>query len=505
MSSGAGGPLEVGPASLDLTRGDLLRRAIGGGAGLFLLGGMAPRGARLVESALAAPARSSAPPVHTFVSRPDLRPPLVNVLTRKSGLADGLIFLAPSSGPGNRGGLIVDNTGEPVYFRTSNPYTTMDFRPGVYKGAPALSWWEGKYVKGVGRVGDYVVMDATYKEIARFPVGNGRRSDFHEVLLTDHNTMLVTAYETDTADLRKVGGRNHAQVYGGVIQELAIPSGKVLWEWRSLEHVKITETMSHDIGNPFDYFHINAIDVDSDGNLIVSARNTWGIYKIDRDTGNVMWRLGGKQSDFAMGRGTIFAFQHDARSHDGGKTITLFDNGPDPGQKKPQSRAMTLALDFKNKRATLARQIRHYPALYARVTGNHQVLPNGNELVTWGNTGWWTEYAPNGAVRLDAKLPKGGQNYRVFRFPWVGTPADPPVLVAERGGGRLWASWNGATEVASWRLETGARASAMSPSATVPRSGFETAFPAPAGARFASVVALDASGKPLRRSKPIKL
>jgi outer membrane protein assembly factor BamB len=506
MGCGSGDPCRRERAESGLTRADLIRRAAGGGAGLFLLGGALPRGElSVVESAFAAPARLSAPPVHTFVSRPDLRPPLINVLTHKSGLAGGLIFLAPSSGPGNRGGYIVDDTGEPVYVRTSNPYTTMDFRPGVYKNAPCLTWWEGKYVKGVGRVGNYVVLDATYREIARFPVGNGRRSDFHEVLMTDKNTLLVTAYETDTADLSKVGGRNGAQVYGGVVQELAIPSGKVLWEWRSLEHVPITETMSHDIGNPFDYFHINSIDVDSDGNLIVSARNTWAVYKVDRDTGNVLWRLGGRQSDFAMGSGAVFAFQHDARSHDGGKTITIFDNGPDPGQKKPQSRAMTLALDVERKKATLKRQLRHYPALYARVTGNHQILPNRNEFVTWGNTGWFTEYAPNGSVRLDARLPEGGQNYRVFRFPWVGKPAEPPVVVAKGSGGPLYVSWNGATEVAAWQLQTGTRATGLTGSGSIPRAGFETMMQAPAGAAYAAAVALDASGRPIGRSKTIKL
>ena len=324
------------------------------------------------------PSRSAAGGVHSFVSRPDLRPPVVDVLTRRSGTADGYIFLAPSSGPGRRGGMIIDGTGEPVFFHTTYPRTTMDFRPGIFKGAPVLTWWEGKYVVGVGRVGEYVMMDNSYREIARFSAGNGRRPDFHEVLLTDHGTLLVTAYETDSADLRKVGGPRAGKVYGGVVQELALPSGRVLWEWRSLEHVAIAETFQTQVGNPFDYFHINAIDVDTDGNLIVSARNTWAVYKIDRSTGEVIWRLGGRKSDFAMGRGTPFAFQHDARSHDGGRTITIFDNGPDPGQKKPQSRAMSIALDFKGKRATLARQIRHFPALYARVTGNHQVLPNGN-------------------------------------------------------------------------------------------------------------------------------
>ena len=107
-----------------------------------------------------------------------------------------------------------------------------------------------------------------------------------------------------------------------------MPSGRLLWEWRSLDHVGITETVSDQLGSPFDYFHINGIEVDVEGNLLVSARNTSALYKIARRTGKVLWRLGGKRSDFSMGKGTRFGFQHDARLHEGGRTISLFDNGP---------------------------------------------------------------------------------------------------------------------------------------------------------------------------------
>lgn len=491
-----------------LSRADVIRRAAGGGAGLFLLGGALPAtGLRLLEAAAATPRKPAAPGVHRFVSRRDLRPPVVRVLTRRNGTADGYLFLSPPAGPGRRGGMIIDNTGELVFFHTTYSRTTMDFRPGLLNGAPVLTWWEGEHVRGVGKVGDYVVMDDSYREIARFPGGHGRRPDFHEVLLTRQNTLLVTAYETAKADLTKVGGRRDGIVYGGVVQELEVPSGRLLWEWRSLDHVAVAESMSDELGNPFDYFHINAIEVDTDGNLIISARNTWGVYKVDRDTGKVLWRLGGRKSDFAMGRGTEFAFQHDARSHDGGRTITIFDNGPDPGQKKPESRAIEIALDFKRKRATLARRLRHSPPLFARATGSQQVLPNGNALVTWGTTGWFTEYAPGGSVRLDAKLPKGGQNYRVYRFPWVGMPTDPPVLVrsASAGARMLHVSWNGATEVASWRLEAGSRAGRLAPGMRVPKRGFETKLAPPKGTRYAAIVALDAAGRPLGRSNMVRV
>ena len=164
-----------------------------------------------------------------------------------------------------RGGLIADDRGDPVYFHPAKPKTVMDFRAGTLRGKPVLSWWEGRYVFGVGKVGDYVIVDASYRELARFSSAGHRRPDFHEVLLTDHGTLLVTAYETRAADLTAVGGPSNGLVYGGVIQELAVPSGRLLWEWRSLDHVDITETVSDQLGSPFDYFHINAIEVDGDG------------------------------------------------------------------------------------------------------------------------------------------------------------------------------------------------------------------------------------------------
>ena len=139
-----------------LTRADLLRRGVGGGVGLALLGGLpGARAAAARERGRAA----TRPSVHGFVTRPDLRPPVIGVVTPARGTADGYLFLAPSSGPGMRGGLIADNRGDPVYFRPATPRTVMDFRAGMLRGAPVLSWWEGRYVFGVGKVGDYVIMD----------------------------------------------------------------------------------------------------------------------------------------------------------------------------------------------------------------------------------------------------------------------------------------------------------------------------------------------------------
>jgi len=484
------------------TRGEFVRRAAA--SGVAVAGALAPRWVGEAFAALDTE-RSN---VHTFVTRPDLRPPVLTVLQRHEGRSAGHLFLAPNSGPGDRGGLIADDAGSPIWFRDSRPVVAMNFRAGVYRGKPVLTWWEGRTARGLGD-GTHFIMDDAYRIVARVPAGAGRPSDLHEFVLTDRGTALVTAWETRTMDLRRVGGEANGQVVGGVVQELALPSGRVLFEWRSLDHVDVAE--SHQ-GMPskaaFDYFHVNSVELDRDGHYLVSARNTWAIYKIHSGTGEVMWRLGGKKSDFAMGPGTVFAWQHDARRHGGSEyLLSLFDDGAGPPAVQPQSKAMILALDLKRMRATLHRKYTHYPNVLAHALGSVQVLPNSNVLVGWGTAPYITEYSPKGKVLFDAKLPPGGENYRVLRLPWAGRPADPPdvALVGTVARPRVYASWNGSTELRTWRLEAGARAASLEDAGRYDRDGFETEIVAPAGTRFARVTAIDGKGKPLHRSRTARL
>jgi hypothetical protein len=485
------------------SRADFLTRAVVG-AGSVVLG--SPRGVLFGADDASAAAAAEAAPIRRFFSRPDLRPPTVTVLRAADRTEAGLLFLAPSSGPGQRGVLVLDNAGDVVWFHPTR-LTAMDFRAAFYRGKPVLTWWEGRHIRGVGKVGQYVMVDQSYREIARFSAGRKLRPDFHEFLLTPEGTAFVTAYDRVPADLSSVGGPRQATVYDGVVQELEIPSARVLFEWRSLEHVGVDESYQTEIGNPHDYFHINSIGFDIDGHLLISARNTWTIYKVHRRTGRVIWRLGGKNSDFAMGSGTKFAFQHDARSHDRGRLISLFDNGPQPNVK-PRSRALVIALDARRRRATLVRQLVHAPPLFARVTGNAQVLPKGSTLVCWGSTGYFTEYGPDGKPRFDARLPKGGQNYRVRRFKWTGRPSQRPKLASHPARARrrrLYASWNGATEVAYWQLRVGETAGRLKAARTVPRRGFETELVVPKGTAYAAAVALDRHRRPLGRSNTVRL
>jgi hypothetical protein len=474
-----------------------VRRAAASGIGVLA----AELGAyRLIDAAVAATSTPGAG-THRFVSRPDLTPPVLTALHRGAGRSAGHLFLAPLSGPGQRGSYIVDDTGVPVWFRPSTPVVALNFRAAVYRGKPVLTWWQGRTEHGLGD-GTHIILDNTYRELARVPAGGGRHSDLHEFVLTPHGTALVSAWESVPANLSRIGGLANGVVIGGIVRELELPSGRVLFEWRSLDHVGIDETYAGvSTHAPHDYFHINSIELNSDGDLLVSARNTWAVYKIDRGSGQVVWRLGGKRSDFTMGPGTNFAWQHDARHHDG-HLVSLYDDGAAP-KVEPYSRGLILALDIKRMRAALHRSYVHNPPLLAHALGSLQVLPNGNVLIGWGTTPHITEYTAAGQVVLEAKLPPGGQNYRALKMPWRGQPAEPPAAAARTGV--VYASWNGATEVASWRVDTGASPDALLAESTQPKAGFETRIAVSAGAQFASVTALDANGAPLGSSKVVRL
>lgn len=456
------------------------------------------------DGASSAPTANTPGAIHRFVSRPDLEPPAITVVKPSAATAPGYLFLAPSSGPGQRGALIADDAGEVIWFHRTKA-TAMNLRAGRYRGRPVLTWWEGTTKNGLGE-GEHVVADSSYREIVRFPAARGRGGDLHEFILTPQGTALITAWEVVTRSVDVNGRKRRHPVVGGVVQELELPSGRLLFDWHSLDHVALEESHAG-IGPRFDYFHVNSIDIAPDGDLIVSARNTWAIYKISRKTGAIVWRLGGKRSDFTMGTGTVFAWQHDARSLGDGSRISLFDDGAAP-PVEPQSRGLVLSLDHRRKRVTLLHKYVHHPGrLLAHYMGSTQILPNGNVLLGWGSEPYLTEFAQDGTMIYDAKLPRGGQNYRAVRFPWTGHPTQPPDVATRTNGGTttLYASWNGATELASWRVETGTSANALAAVATVPSHGFETQIALQQSAAYAAVTALDAAGRELATSRTIRI
>ena len=204
-------------------------------------------------------------------------------------------------------------------------------------------------------------------------------------------------------------------------------------QWRSDEHIPLDaafEKPPNSAANGWDYFHINSIEVDpDDGNLIISARNCWAFYKVHRDTGDVIWRCGGRDSDFRMGPGTTFRYQHHVVPHGHG-VFTVFDNEGGPPQEESQSRGLVLHVDERHRRVRFLRALHHRPGVYSSALGSVQKLEHGGIFMGWGVSTWFTEYDRHGRVLLDARLePVGVNSYRAFQNRWSGRPHWPPRVV----------------------------------------------------------------------------
>lgn len=437
-----------------------------------------------------------------FHSAPHLRPPVVHVHRPPSGTAPGAIFLAPK-GRLQQGPMIVDDSGTPIWFRPlPGQQKANDLRVQRYEGRPVLTWWQGLTNIGSGE-GRGMIADDHYHVIKQVRGGNGYRLDMHEFRLTGRGTAVATIFHRVRRDLRSVGGSKHGLVVDGIFQEIDLKTGHVLFEWHSIGHVPFGDTNApkpQGADDEYDYFHINSVEREQDGDYLVSARHTSTVYLIDGHTGRVVWRLGGKHSDFELGPGAHFAYQHDAREQPDG-TIRLFDNSDQHGRHR--SSVMTLELDTRRHTATLVRELTH-GTLFAATQGDAQPQLNGNTFVEWGSQGRFSAFDPHGSLIYDAELPDGYDSYRGYRFPWIGRPAGVPSVAAQAAGGGLtvWASWNGATEVASWQVLAGDAPDALQPVARAPRAGFETAIAVPSAAAYVAVRALAADGSVLGTSKP---
>jgi hypothetical protein len=402
--------------------------------------------------------------------------------------------------------MILDNDGQPVWLRLlqNEDMDVMAFRAQTYKGERVLTWWEGLHT-GYGQ-GQYVIFDSSYREIARFGAQNAYQGDHHEFLITPHDSALITIYAKVAMDLSGVGGPVDGEVLEGIVQEIDIESGEALFEWHSLDHVGLDESLYEpppDLEAPFDYFHINSIDVYDEDHLLISARRTSALYKVDKRTGEVVWRLGGEKSDFEMGHGTRTDWQHDARRQGDG-TITIFDNGG--VEKDVQSRGIVVEVDEDDMSATLVGEYTHPSKILAATQGNLQVLPNGNVFVGWGSEPSYSEFGPDGKLLYDASFPSQVESYRAFRFPWKGQPEDRPAVVAEAGPEdrvTVYVSWNGATEVDSWQVLSGGSPDELEPAGSAPRKGFETVVTLQTSESYVAVEAKDGSGRVLGTSEAV--
>jgi hypothetical protein len=455
-----------------------------------------------------APTPGTPADVQNFHSVPTLHPPVVTV-HQAAGVASapGYLFAAPFQGPGQWGPMIFDSAGNLVWFhRETQGFDAADLRTQVLHGRNYLTWWQGRTVSLGFGLGYDVIADANYHTAPIVRAGNGLLADEHEFTVTPQGIAYIDAYSPVKTSLASAGGAASGIALDCVIQEIDIRTGLVMWEWHSLGHVALSESYSGTPkleSNPYDYFHLNSVEADAHGNLLVSARNTSSVLEIDHHTGAVVWRLGGKRSTFSLGPGVAFAYQHNASWLAGGD-ISLFDDEGAPAVKPP-SRGEVIHIDIRARTATLVSQfVRTAGPLTTGSQGNLQALPAGGWLVGWGGLPNITEFNSQGEAIYDAQLPAGEQSYRVYRLPWAAQPTSPPAIAAFRVGGAttVYASWNGATTVANWQLLAGASTTSLAAVSTVARNGFETAIPAPA-AGFYEVKALSPAGRVLGTSRVV--
>jgi hypothetical protein len=426
--------------------------------------------------------------------------------------APGDIFTAPTivaaGGTGNQGPEITTGAGQPVWFDPAPAgLAASDFRVQTYEGKPVLTWWEGDTLGGAGHGNgtDYIA-DSSYHVIATVnAVGQGLSADQHEFLLTPQGTALIEIYNAVPYDLSSVGGPVDGEVLDAIVEEIDVATGQLLFKWDSLDHVPLSasyQPVPTTPGTAYDYFHINSVQLDNDGNLLISARHTWTVYKVDRHTGNVIWQLGGKDSSFTLGPGVAFAWQHNALAA-GPDTVRIFDNESNGTPVLPQSRVIWVHLDLRHHTATLTKQI-EYPGagLSAPSQGNADALPNGDTFVDWGQLGHISEFNAVGNLVYDATLPTGWDSYRGYRVPWTGTPDGPPTATASDSSGSTTvdAIWNGATQVASWRILGGTSPQSLRPLGSTPWNGLDTAVTVNATEPYVEVQALDASGNVIATS-----
>lgn len=457
----------------------------------------------------------------SFRSEPGLR---AQSVCREGGTALGArpgryLFLTPggtyATGPGT--GIYKDN-GQLVWWKRSRAPIAEDATLVHYHGRPYLAIWSGALGTNQGYgSGAVALYNEHYQRVGLVTAGHPFAPDSvdgHEFQLTPDGDALFGVYAP--VKMRVAGRRRTVLNY--VVQKVSlvqgpggIHTGRVLFSWNSLRDVPVRQSYAPDPGprHEWDYFHGNSITQDSDGNLLVSGRNTWGVYKISLKTGHVMWEVGARGDPRLR---EPWCYQHDIVALGQGRYTLFDDGGIGPGCAFRSTWHPARGLIFRvdpsahGVRLRLIHAYRHSPPIYAEYTGSMQRLPGGQVLIDWGTTPGVTEFDASGRHMLrDLSLSRW--SYRGYEFPWTGIPPWPPAAAAalHDNGTSVWASWNGSTQVVAWRVL--ARKAAASPLVIVrrrvPKRGFQTHLFLPHPYARLTVQALDAHGRVLRTSRPI--
>ncbi|KAI9702216.1 MAG: hypothetical protein M1820_006298 [Bogoriella megaspora] len=446
-------------------------------------------------------------PTFFFQTRPEIHAPIVNFdILRPELVTPGYVFTAPYRNV-DSGVYIYDNYGNLIWSSVADHGPTTAHAPHVcgFRGKPHLCYFRGHQFQGYSR-GHGVIMDQSYRIVKTVEsAGQGAVSDMHEFrLVGDGSTALMTIYQTRQYDLSdfKIGG-GIGWIVDSVFQEVDVETGKLVFEWRSLDHIDpqytytmpaTTDTSGDGIQpfSPWDYFHINSIDKNKDGDYLISARHVAAIYKISGKNGTILWELHGANPTF-KNLNFGFSSQHHARWHFENDThtyITLFDNASNgPNKTNAWSHGMIVMIDHVDLTATM---VAEYGApepnggVSAGSQGNMQMLPNNNVFIGWGEKPFFSEHMSNGLPVMYGKLAREESAvmiYRSYKFNWTGMPVTNPTLYTYSRTGQDWegmvfyVSWNGATEVRTWNFYTSNSAKGpWTPVANTPWESFETRF-----------------------------
>lgn len=461
-----------------------------------------------------------------YRSRPDLAPPRLNITIPANNTSDGYLFLAPfsgfadigvSHGPRQAAPYIFTDKGELVWsgFSYYSIWAT-NFQAGKVNGEDVLFCFEGSHNPGYGHGhGHITFLDNHYETTKELRAGNHKICDKHEFHIIDEKTGLIQIYQPKPVDLSKWASTKEQQwVVDAIFQELDIETGKVLFEWSSWDHISADESVlpvdegqagaGFNSSDAWDYFHINSVDKDEDGDYLISARDAASVYKIDGKTGEVIWKLGGlpgiTTSDFELIGNFNFSFQHHARflytSEDKTKqVISLYDNSAHGTENKQgkevhydqHSSGKIIELDFTTWKAKLLFNGAPPDNLLSKSQGSTQLLPNGNVLVNWGSEGAITEFDAKENPIFHAYVDSGdlgfmAENYRGFKYNWTGIPNEDIALYSEINEDRsttLYVSWNGDTQTKVWKFYSIAADNLKVLIGETSKSGFETSYTVP--------------------------
>ena len=461
---------------------------------------------------------------YSYVSAPSLHPPVIKsespTVTEPDATPPGYIFMANfydlSKGQikGQSGPLILNNALQPVWFRpVPVNLVASDLAEQTYHGQPVLTWWQGEVTKdGDTTAGEYFVVNRHYQTIATLHGADGWILTLHTMMI-DGDHAWVTANKDIPMNLGKYGGVADGAIADSAVQEYNLKTGKLIRTWDALDHIPPTDTHALPPANgfPWDVYHVNSISLNGDGTFVVSMRNTWATYDVDEATGKVLWILGGKHSTFKVDDDAKFEWQHDVTFLPHSDEVSLFDDhccqltgGGTYLAADGPSRGELLKLDQANRTASLVSQYSH-DGDDAAYMGSAQYLPGGNVFVGWGSQPRFTEFSKSGQILIDGLLPSPDLSYRAIAVQkWIGLPLTKPSGAIRRSGGKttVYASWNGATQVASWRVLAGSTQSDLNVVQNQNLTGFETAIGVTGHYQVFQVQALDSDGHVIGTSAP---